>query len=174
MNAPVLPLLNVRLPSSKSTLPAATLDPLPSTVTVPLVPLTPMSKVVPPVERLPPPDTFVVPPPSRTSVLVVEKVEPAPVIAIVAAVNCPKVPVRTAPPPFCTVSVFPAARLSVAPLARVSCAPSSVRLSLMLKVLVAFTAMLALVPKMSVEASAVVFTVPAPIARSICCVVVGA
>jgi len=59
-------------------------------------------------------------PPRSESEDVVEKDEPVPVTTMVEAVLCEKVPVIAASPPFCIVSVLPAAMFTSAPVARVS------------------------------------------------------
>jgi hypothetical protein len=95
-----------------------------------------------------------------TVAVVVEKVEPAPATNNDRAVLFVNAPVITASPPFCTASVFPAARFTSPPELRVSCEPSSVRLSLMLKTLVPATAIVELLLKTSADPSAPMLSVP--------------
>ena len=82
----------------------------------------------------PPAEIAVVLPLPSERLEVVENVEPAPVTAMVVVFGAEKPPVKTASPPACTVSVFPAARLNAPVESRVSWPPLSVTFPFALKV----------------------------------------
>ena len=137
---PVLTLLKVRIPvpplSPKLSPAALKSEPTPSTVTVPFPPVP--IEAEPRLERLPPRETPATLPPLNARVELIENVEPAPLTRIVEAELLLNDPVMSTSPPFCTVSVLPAATVNPSPVAvaRVICAPARMTLSLKTKLAV--------------------------------------